>query len=149
MEATVAEIHAYPVKPEGFEEPLFPTAGSRRSVAEHLLRAPWLGRASEITIPGGGRTVHARRDPVEIEEVGGRVWISRPQTRTGGRGFRRRRVVELLDRWREVGWWWDEAARLDRLVLRLLLSDGSVVDLARESPGGEGTGGWFLVGIED
>ena len=45
METSVAEIHAYPARPEGFEEPLFPTRESRLAVAEHLLRAPWLGRA--------------------------------------------------------------------------------------------------------
>jgi hypothetical protein len=44
----VSEIHRYPLRPEGFEEPLFPTATSRKAVAAHLLRAPWLRRASEV-----------------------------------------------------------------------------------------------------
>ena len=43
----VAEIHAYPLRPEGFEEPLLPTAKSNREVEEHLLEAPWPSRASE------------------------------------------------------------------------------------------------------
>ena len=41
---TAPEIHRYPLRPEGFEETLFPTAASKRAVAEHLLEAPWLGR---------------------------------------------------------------------------------------------------------
>lgn len=48
MEASLAEIHRYPLRPDGFGEPLFPTHESRRAVAEHLVRAPWLSRASEI-----------------------------------------------------------------------------------------------------
>lgn len=141
METSVAEIHAYPVRPDGFEEPLFPTRESRMAVAEHLLRAPWLGRASELADRGHhGRTTHARREPVEVERRRGRLWVGR-----ASRGHDRSTwVVELLDRWREVGRWWDEAARVDRLVLRVLLSDEAVVDLARENPGG-----WFLVGVED
>ena len=46
MEASVSEIHCYPLRPEGFEEPLFPTRESRLAVLDHLLRAPWLSRAS-------------------------------------------------------------------------------------------------------
>jgi hypothetical protein len=53
-------------------------------------------------------------------------------------------VVEVLARWREVSAWWDEGQAKDRNVFRVLLSCGSVVDLAREDPGG-----WFLVGVED
>jgi len=53
-------------------------------------------------------------------------------------------VVETLAHWREVGCWWDEEEATDRSVFRVLLSCGSVVDLARENPGG-----WFLVGVED
>ena len=40
MKASVSQIHSYPLRPEGFEEPLFPTLESRRAVAEHLLQAP-------------------------------------------------------------------------------------------------------------
>jgi hypothetical protein len=50
----------------------------------------------------------------------------------------------VLGRWREVRAWWDETRAKDRSLARLLLSDGSVVDLAREN-GGE----WFLVGVPD
>ena len=149
MEASVAEIHAYPARPEGFEEPLFPTRGSRLAVADHLLEAPWLSRASELVAHAGarpgpgheGRTAHVFREPVEVQRRRGRLWVGRGLGRVRARGAW---VVEKLDRWREVGRWWDEGACADRLVLRVLLSDEAVVDLARERPGG-----WFLVGVED
>jgi hypothetical protein len=32
VEATASEIHAWPVRPEGFEEPLFRTLGSRKRI---------------------------------------------------------------------------------------------------------------------
>jgi hypothetical protein len=140
MEANVSEIHGYPLRPEGFEEPLFPTSESRQAVAEHLLRAPWLSRASE-TEGKGGQAVHARREAVEIETCCGRVrvlWSSGKR-----RCHKRRWVAEVLDRWREIRAWWDEDAGVDRTVVRVLLSDGAVVDLARE--GSE----WLLVGIAD
>ncbi len=58
-------------------------------------------------------------------------------------------MVEVFDRWREVGGWWDEDGGTDRTVFRVLLDGtrgGAVVDLAREwgVPGG-----WFLVGVVD
>lgn len=139
MEASVSEIHRYPLRPEGFEEPLFPTRESRRSVGDHLLRAPWLSRASEME-GRGGQAAHARREPVEVDGsfAGGCARISL----TSGR--KKRRVVEVLGRWREVRAWWDEKRAKDRNVVRVLLSDGVVVDLAREN-GGE----WFLVGVPD
>jgi hypothetical protein len=52
--------------------------------------------------------------------------------------------VRVLDRWREVGLWWDEGRRTDRLVFRVLLSGGVVVELARERGGG-----WSLAGLAD
>jgi hypothetical protein len=141
MEASVSEIHSYPLRPEGFEEPLFSTRESRLAVLDHLLRSPWLSRASEME-GRGGQAAHARRERVELENRHGRVrivWAS------GRRRCRKRRhVVEVLGRWREVRAWWDEARAKDRSLARLLLSDGSVVDLAREN-GGE----WFLVGVTD
>lgn len=140
MEASVREIHCYPLRAEGFEEPLFPTSESRRAVVEHLLRASWLSRASEME-GGGGQAVHIRRESVEIENRCGRMrvlWAS------GKRRCRKKRwVVEVLDCWREVRAWWDEEASVDRTVVRVLLSDGAVVDLAREGSG------WLLVGVVD
>jgi hypothetical protein len=141
LETSVAEIHAYPARPVGFEEPLFPTRESRRAVAEHLLGAPWLGRASELA-GGTGGAARAAREPVELRRVAGGVGISWSSGRR--RCARRRLVVRELDRWREVSAWWDEERSTDRSVHRVLLSCGSVVDLARER-----FGGWFLVGVVD
>ena len=141
MKASVSEIHCYPLRPEGFEEPLFPTRESRLEVLDHLLQSSWLSRASEAE-SRGGHAAHAWREPVEVENRHGRVrvtWFS------GRRRCRReRRIVEVLGRWREIRAWWDEGRATDRDLFRVLLSDGSVVDLAREN--GEG---WFLVGTLD
>ena len=137
MKTSVSEIHCYPLRPEGFEEPLFPTRESRRTVGDHLLRAPWLSRASEIE-GKGGQAAHARCEPVEVEGSSGGVRVSLTSCR------KKRLVVEVLGRWREVRAWWDEERAKDRRLIRVLLSDGAVVDLAREN-GGE----WFLVGVTD
>lgn len=110
-------------------------------MAEHLLRAPWLGRASEL-VRGSGGSARAAREPVELEGAAGRVRISWSSGRR--RRARRRLVVGELARWREVAAWWDEGRSTDRSVFRVLLSCGSVVDLAKENPGG-----WFLVGVVD
>jgi len=141
MQASVSEIHCYPLRPDGFEEPLFPTLESRRAVLDHLLRSPWLSLASEIQ-GRGGQTVHTRCEPVEVDNQGGDVRISWDSDRRRCR--KQRRIVEVLNRWREVRAWWDETRATDRNLVKVLLSDGSVVDLARES-GGE----WSLVGVAD
>jgi hypothetical protein len=141
MEASVSEIHSYPLRPEGFEEPLFPTREFRLAVLDHLLGAPWLSRASEME-ERGGQAAHARWEPVELENRHGRVWIVWASGRR--RCCKRCNVVEVLDRWREVRAWWDEARAKNRSLVRVILSDGSVVDLAREN-GGE----WFLAGVTD
>jgi hypothetical protein len=137
MEMSVSEIHRYPLRPSGFEEPLFPTRESRLEVLDHLLQSSWLSRASEVE-SRGGHTVHAGREPVEVKNRHGRVRISWSSGRRRCR--RERRIVEVLGRWREVRAWWDEERATDRRLFRVLLSDGSVVDLARENDGG-----WYLV----
>ncbi len=134
LETSVSEIHSYPLRPEGFEEPLFPTRESRRAVAEHLLRAPWLVRASEIGERVGEPVeVRRARDGVEV------TWASGCGRR---RRRERRRVVEVLDRWREIRHWWS-ADGTDRFVFRVLLAGGMVVDLARERSS------WLLMGVAD
>ncbi|MBA2712025.1 MAG: hypothetical protein H0U55_00495, partial [Rubrobacteraceae bacterium] len=57
---------------------------------------------------------------------------------------KKRQIVEVLGRWREVRAWWDETRATERSLVRVLLSDGAVVDLAREK--GEE---WSLVGVPD
>jgi hypothetical protein len=133
--ASVSEVHAYPVRPEGFEESLFPTAASKRAVAEHLLLAPWLARASELE-GCGGEVARAPGKRVEVEVSRGGAHVIEPR-----RG--RRRVVEVLDSWREIRGWWSEVG-VNRLVFRVALSGGAVVDLARE-----GSSGWSVVGVAD
>lgn len=140
MDATVTEIHRYPRRPEGYEEPLFPTRESRLAVVEHLLEAPWLGRTSGLR-GTTGEAAHAAEEPVEVARCPrGRWEVVRDR---GRRCSRRSGIVEVLDRWREVRGWWDERSRVDRAVFRVALSDGSVVDLAR------GRSGWSLVGVVD
>jgi len=143
MEASVSEIHRHPLRPEGFEEPLFPTRESRWRVMDHLLRSSWLSRASEMEDSrASGQAAHARQEPVELENRHGCVRIVWSSGRRRCR--KRRHIVEVLGRWREVRAWWDEERAKDRNLVRVLLSDGSVVDLAREKDGE-----WFLVGVTD
>lgn len=144
LATTVSEIHRYPLRPPGFEEPLFPTAESRRAVAEHLARAPWLSRGSEL--PGGnGETARRCEEPAHVlPRADGSAYLVRR-----GHGCRRRtckrRVVRVLERWREIGPWWDTERRVDRLVFRVLLAGGAVVDLALERASGE----WLVAGVVD
>jgi hypothetical protein len=140
-ESSVTEIHTYPQKPPDFEEPLFPTAESKREIMAHFLEAPWLSRASELS-RGVGESAHATREPVQLVGAGSRVDLVRPERCR--RSPTRRRVVRVLERWREVRAWWDEEASTDRFVFRVLLAGGEVAELALER-----SGGWFLVGMVD
>jgi hypothetical protein len=140
----VSEIHAYPLKLEGFEEPLFPTVESNRKIVEHLLEAPWLSKASELEERTGG-AAHVLEEPVELRNSHGRVESVRlVSIRRCRHSWRKRRVEKVLDRWRRVNRWWDEGRREDRMVFRVLLSDGAVVDLVRER-----CGDWLFVGVVD
>jgi hypothetical protein len=146
LATTVSEIHRYPSRPPGFEEPLFPTAESRRIVAEHLASAPWLSRASELR-RGSGQAVRCREEPAHVlRRAGGRTYLVRRCPNGCREGsLRTRRVVRVLDRWREIGSWWDAERRMDRLVFRVLLAGGAVVDLALERTSGE----WLVAGVVD
>ncbi len=78
-----------------------------------------------------------------LRRADGRAYLVR---RCGkGRRTRKRLVVRVLEHWREVGLWWEPERRVDRLVFRVLLSGGVVVDLALERASGE----WLLVGMVD
>ena len=74
--------------------------------------------------------------------AGSRVELVRPARCR--RGPTLRRVVRVLERWREVRAWWDEETRTDRFAFRVLLVGGAVAELALER-----SGGWFLVGVAD
>jgi hypothetical protein len=139
-----SEIHAYPSRPGGYEEPLFPSAESNRKIAEHMLRAPWLSRASELKGRAGG-AAHSLEEPVELRSSPGRVDVVRLGGDRRCRGsWRSRSIQKVLDRWRRVDGWWVADRRVDGVVFRVLLSGGVVVDLARGP-----SGGWLLVGVVD
>jgi hypothetical protein len=151
----VSEVHAYPIRPTGFEEPLFPTPASRRAVAEHLLEAPWLTRASEL-LAGSGEGPHRYEEPVEVvarEDGACLLVFPGPGPRCGGRRRpRRRRVARVVGRWREVRGWWEKGGGSDRLMFRLEIEGdpripGSlgVVDVALDRSSGR----WALVGVVD
>jgi len=138
---TVSEIHRYSLRPEGFEETLFLTAASKRAVAKHLLRAPWLGRASDLGEGCSGEFAPGLKEAVELTGSDGRTEVVRAQG--GGRfRWRRKRVLRALGRWRKVRCRWDEDRSVDRTVFRVLLGGGSVVELALER-----SGDWFLTGV--
>jgi hypothetical protein len=157
VEVTVTEIHEYPLRPVGFVEPLFATPESRHEIAEHLLGAPWLSRASEMRVKSGsGAAAHTAEEPIRIQRhADGRVEVLRPGARRCS--WRRRRVLEVLARWREVSRWWSDDDKIDRLVFRVRVAghspfEGGVVDLALDRSGarsGNRSGGWTLTGIVD
>jgi hypothetical protein len=142
---TVSEIHAYPVNPPCHQEVLFDLPESKREVADHLLKASWLCRASEMKVRrgGSGDSAHVLREVVEVRRKGEGVEVLR-QDDWRRHAWKKRVVEEVLDRWREVGDWWDENLRVDRLVFRVLLSCGSVIDLSRSA-----SGEWVLAGVVD
>jgi len=143
MEATVSEIHNYPLRPAGFAEPLFPTPQSRREIAEHLAHAPWLSRASQMLGDTKG-ALSRRGEPVVLRHRPGSRQITIVRPRAGRCAWRKRRVIEVVARWREVRRWWDEDASVERVLFRVAVSGGGVVDLALERDGG-----WSLVGVVD
>lgn len=152
--ASVSEVHAYPIRPHGFKEPLFPTPASRRTVAEHLLGAPWLRRASELRA-GSGEGAHRYEEPVEVLRREGGVHVVRRARRGESRARRwsgSGRVARVAGRWREIGGWWEECGGTDRLLFRLEIQGEpgnrrslAVVDVALDRPSGQ----WVLVGVVD
>ena len=84
----MSEIHSYPLRPEGFEEPLFHTRQIRRKILEHLAASEWLDRASEAprpSAPAASRKSEAGAEP------------------------------RVLASWREVDRWWDSDGGVDRI----------------------------------
>lgn len=89
MEATVSEIHAYPLRPEGYAEPLFHDQSSRKEILDHLAESEWLFRASEA--------------PKSKVHTGAQL--------TG--------YVAVLASWREVDRWWEEDGGVDVIWRRV------------------------------
>ncbi len=178
MESTVTEIHEYPLRPGGYEEPLFGDVNKEREVMEHFLQSSWLGRASEYAVQttgyfsGSGR---ALAEPLEVrlfkergrtvmrllpcgdhgEEAGSLVRrrVRRCSVRSGA-------IRQVVESWREVRGWWEEGGGRDFVVYRVELSCGAVVDLAHDRSGRNegaedtdsyepGAGRWLLVGMMD
>lgn len=135
----MGEIHDHPVRPAGFAEPLFLSRSDRKEIAEHLAGSVWLAKAS-----CGARVV---RSPCHVYRSAARggVWLARPGCRRRKRRAGKRRVTRVIGRWREVSGWWRDGGGEDLLLYRLLLSGGSVVDVARDRR----TGGWELVRVLD
>ena len=151
-EATVSEIHAYPQRPEGFAEPLFWSLEKKREVMEHFLAASWVQRASEAA--GGfdrrytrGSAAHTTEERVELKRrEDGALMLGRGcGRRRSRRSLRWRAVRQVLGCWREAWGWWEPSGGRDLVLYRLLLSDGAVVDVARDLAGGL----WKLVGVVD
>lgn len=151
MEATVSEIHAYPQRPAGFAEPLFWGLENKREVMEHFLAASWVQRASESTSGVGrgsarGYAAHAADESAELKRrEDGALVLERGCGRRCRNARRRRTVRRVLGCWREVRGWWEISGGCDLVLYRLLLSDGAVVDVARDLPDGD----WKLVGVVD
>jgi hypothetical protein len=143
VQTSVSEIHRYPLRPPGFQEPLFPDRETKRAVAEHLARSAWLEKASGLA-SGNGASARAFEEPARLMRLeDGGVCLVRGCRRD--RSTRERRVVRVLERWREVGNWWEPEGMVDRISFRLLLSGGAVVDVALERM----TGRWLWVGTMD
>ena len=150
MDANVAEIHRHPLRPIGFEEPLFLGPGAKKEIADHLARSSWLRKAGE-GVPGAdelggtGEVCHVLARPDGGAHL---VRAARPGCPRGFARRRRRakrsRVERVIERWREVRRWWEPGRETDRLCFRLRLSGGAVVDVALDR-----SGSWSLLRIHD
>ncbi|MEJ7817014.1 MAG: hypothetical protein WKF53_17725 [Rubrobacter sp.] len=162
MDATISEIHCYPLRPESFTEPLFLGASAKKEIAEHLSRSGWLSKASNAAgETPRERPCHVYRGP------DGSAWLVRACRRPGQLGTPRgsasagviggspfkRRIERVIERWREVSEWWEPSGGTDRLLFRVLLcgkgearaETGTVLDLAYERRGRE----WTVAGVVD
>lgn len=99
MDATVSEIHAYPLRPAGFAEPLFHTRQSRRLILQHLANSNWLFRASEAPRP-------AERKPDR----------ALCPAASGAMASDEYRVIAS---WREVDRWWEPDGGVDVIWRRV------------------------------
>lgn len=95
MEATVSEIHAYPLRPEGFAEPLFHSHKSRQQILDHLARSDWLFRASQARSPEAPRPPRTLTDDAAKE------------------------TARIIASWREVDRWWQHDGGVD-VIWRLV-----------------------------
>lgn len=99
MDATVTEIHEYPLRPEGYAEPLFHGPASRKEIMDHLAESGWLSRASEAVTEA---ITNARASP---------SFPSRESPEAA--------AYKVLASWREVDRWWEPDGGVD-VVWRLV-----------------------------
>lgn len=125
MKATVSEIHSYPLRPQGYEEPLFLRKAHRKEIAEHLACSSWLMRASEAP-DKDPEPCHLYRDGDGV------VWLARAGCYRRKRRAVRHRVLRVVERWREVSGWWESGKGSDRICFRVVLCGGAVVEVALE-----------------
>lgn len=152
---TVSEIRRHPLRPQGFEEPLFLGRAAKKEIAEHLEEsAAWLWKASGLKGPWAGAPCH-----VLTRTDGSAHLVTVGPERRGCRRRRRltrtrkRRVRRVIERWREVDGWWKPGGGTDRLFFRVLLAgpcgtEGAVVDLALDRSDLR-AGSWSLVRVLD
>ncbi|WP_166398824.1 hypothetical protein [Rubrobacter marinus] len=154
--ATTSEIRRHPLRPEGFEEPLFLGRAAKKEIAEHIREsASWLRKASEARVRGpAGEPCHV------LERPDGSAYLVRVQPKGAGCRRRRwgvrarkRRVRGVIERWREVGGWWRPDGGTHRLCFRVLLGGAgeageAAVDLAFDRSGPK-AGSWSLVRVLD
>ena len=107
VDTSIREIHDYPLRPEGFQEPLFLTPEARREVLEHLAGSDWLFRASEC-----GR-LKSRVRGANVAPVN--------------------RIGRVLASWREVDRWWEPDGGIDA-IWRLVELDSGREEVWAEAP---------------
>jgi hypothetical protein len=115
MVTTVSEIHAYPLRPEGYAEPLFHDSKSRKEILEHFARSGWLSRASQAPEPARSSLIASSRGRSEMEES------------------------RILASWREVDRWWEPDGGVD--VIWRLVESGRGKREMRAEPVGRGSSG--------
>jgi hypothetical protein len=130
---TVSEIHAYPLRPEGYAEPLFHDSKSRKEILEHFARSGWLSRASE-----------APEAPVipkvtEVTEVCSAPGPARVSLAASSRGRSEMEESQVLASWREVDRWWEPDCGVD--VIWRLVESGRGKQEMRAEPVGRGSSG--------
>ena len=115
VQATVSEIHRYPLRPAGYAEPLFHCRESRREILDHLAESGWLQRASEASRP-------ARPEQRSSEPM-----VSEPARGAPGR---------VIASWREVERWWEPDGGVDLVWCRVEDCRGRQTVLAEPPPAG-------------
>ncbi len=157
MEASVSEIHRHPLRPPGFAEPLFLGRAAKKRIAEHLRESSgWLGKASEVSDDESGEAGEVCHVFRRSDGSAYLVRVGRPGPACRRRRTSKRRVAQVIERWREVRNWWRPGGGTDRLLFRVLMdgvgaegeAGGAVVDLALERSGSR-AGCWSLVRVLD